>query len=77
MTDAGVKHLENLKHLESLNLYSTKISDISADYLTGLKSLKKLFVWQTDFGSDAAEKLQSSIPGLEVVQGYTFAQPAQ
>lgn len=77
ISDAGVKHLENLKHLESLNLYSTKITDISAEHLTGLKSLKKLFVWQTDFGSDAAETLQSSIPELEVVQGYTFAEPTQ
>ncbi len=77
VTDAGIKHLADLKHLESLNLYSTKITDISADYLSGIKSLRKLFVWQTEFSSEAAESLQASVPELEVVQGYTFAEPTQ
>ncbi len=77
ITDAGIAHLTDLKHLESLNLYSTKITDICASDLEQLTSLKKLFVWQTEFGQEGMDRLQAAIPEIEIVQGYSFAPPAQ
>jgi len=70
ITDAGVKSLKDLKHLESLNLYNTKITDICATDLSQLKSLKKLFIWQTGFGDEGTAQLESSLPSVEVIGGY-------
>lgn len=69
ITDAGVAHLKGAK-LEYLNLYGTQITDASAAHLKQIKTLQKLFVWQTKMTAAAAKDLETAIPGLKVDTGW-------
>jgi hypothetical protein len=53
-------------------LYKTKISDICVPELSQLKSLKKLFIWQTAMTDDGIAQLKAAVPEVEVIGGYTF-----
>ena len=75
LTDNAIKNLSDLKHLESLNLYKTKITDICAPDLIHLTGLKKLFIWQTEFGDDGIAQLKAALPEVEVIGGYTLNTP--
>lgn len=73
ITDAAIGELSQLNHLESLNLYKTKITDICAPDLAQLKGLRKLFIWQTEFSEEGISQLKASVPGVEVIGGYTYS----
>ncbi len=42
ITDAGLKHLEGLKNLETLDLFASQVSDAGLRKLQGLQNLKSL-----------------------------------
>ena len=44
--------LQNLKHLESLNIYNTRITKLGLEQLGQMSSLNKLYIWKTDINSD-------------------------
>jgi len=73
ITDAGIRHLAGLSRLEYLNLYGTKITDNALSALAGLKNLKRLYLWQTDVTKAGIAKLQTALPGLNVVRGVDLS----
>ncbi|PWT94544.1 MAG: hypothetical protein C5B53_12860 [Candidatus Melainabacteria bacterium] len=64
VSDATVKQLAALKHLESLNLSRTRITDQSGQYIAQLASLKKLSLTDTDT-SDSFLKALTKLHQLE------------
>ena len=67
ITDEGLVHLSGMTHLSDLNLYGDRITDAGIKHLIVLPKLKKLYIWQTGISEEGAERLRSSISGLEVV----------
>jgi hypothetical protein len=61
--------------INSRKLYKTKITDICATDLAHLNGLKKLFIWQTEFGETGISQLKAAVPGVEVIGGYTLNTP--
>lgn len=47
ITDAGLRHLSNLRNLSQLYLYVTQITDAGLKYLRELQSLEMLELFQT------------------------------
>ena len=67
LTDRGIEYLVGLSNLESLNLYGTDVSDASIDILGGFKTLKRLYVWDTKITDEGAQRLQETLPELEII----------
>jgi len=72
ITDEGIKSLEGLKYLESLNLYGTAVTDGTIESLKMIKTLKRVYLWQTQVTPEGAESLRSAIEGIEVDMGHTL-----
>jgi uncharacterized membrane protein len=62
----NVKSLTNLEHLEVLNLHSTKVKDDILPDIEKFKSLKSLYLWQTEVSEAAVDSLRTNLPDLEV-----------
>ena len=75
--DKGVAALENLKYLESLNLYGTQVSDAAIFSLAKIKSLKRVFLWQSKFSEAGVAKLKKMRPGLLVDFGFKGKWPLE
>ncbi len=75
ITDAGVKFLEGLKNLESLNLYGTEISDAALASIAKMPSLKRVYFWQTGVTAEGVEALLKDKPELEADLGFNFDAP--
>jgi TolB-like protein len=69
--------LENLKYLESLNLYGTQVSDAAIMSLAKIKSLKRVFLWQSKFTEAGVAKLKKMRPGLTVDFGFKGKWPLE
>ena len=66
--------MEKLKYLEYLNLFGTKITDKGITELSGLKNLRKLYVWQTGVSKEGIHQLLKSLPELEVYTGVEIGE---
>lgn len=66
VTDAGLKYLLNLKHLESLDLSGTRVTCAGLKTLAGLK-LKHLFVSQGVYSEKELASLKEVCPDVIVV----------
>lgn len=69
ITDAGLPALVHNTNLEQLNLYSTGVGDAGLATLSSLKSLKKVYLWQSLATPEGAKHLQEKVPGLMVSIG--------
>ena len=56
-----------LEKLESLNLFKTKVGDAGLEHLLGLKSLKRLYLWQSAATDAGIAKLKEALPELEKI----------
>ena len=56
-----------MEKLESLNLYGTAVSDAGLPSLRGLKSLERLYLWDTAATAAGVLKLRESLPDTESV----------
>ena len=74
ISDEGMESLSKLKHLSSLNLYNTKISDLCAPHLAKIPTLQKLYIWQTDMGEAGINTIKSKIPNVEIIGGFEYAE---
>lgn len=77
VSDKGLTALENLKYLESINLYGTQVSDASISSLAKIKSLKRVYLWQTKFSETGVAKLKKMRPGLLVDFGFKGKWPLE
>lgn len=59
--DSGLEYLEELEHLEDLDLFHAKVTDAGAAHLAKLTGLKKLLLWHTEI----TDRGLASIAGLE------------
>jgi Leucine-rich repeat (LRR) protein len=64
LTEEGVAHLRNWKHLERLNLRGTKVTSKVFDSLAKLTSLRSLDIGFTQIEDEGLEQL-SALPKLE------------
>ena len=70
LTTETLAPIQNLQHLEILNIYNTQVDNKIFDYLLKIKSLKKVFLWDTQI-SPAEIKAQGSFLGaIEIISGY-------
>ena len=76
ITDAGLTHLKGMQFLEYLNLYGTTVSDDGLQNLADLPSLRALYLWQTQATEAGAQRLQQTLPDLDVNLGWTPVTPA-
>jgi len=56
--------------LRYLNLYGTAIGDAGLEQLTGLKSLRNLYVWQTKVTDEGIKKLKQALPSVNIEKGW-------
>ena len=57
--------------------FGTKVSDAGIARLAAIKSLKKIFLWQTAVTQDGAKNLEASVPGIVVNIGLSEAEIAK
>ncbi|PPK86055.1 putative membrane protein [Neolewinella xylanilytica] len=75
LTNVTVELLAELAHLESLNLYRTRVDDGIFQHLPAYPSLERLYLWQTHASSEAAATFASSHPRITVETGVPAGAP--
>ncbi len=72
-TDISGENLSALKankKLHTLSVSNTKTGSTLGELLPGLKSLEKLYVWNTQLSEAELEQLKKDFPRLEIYTGY-------
>ncbi len=67
--DAGVVHLKGLPDLQMLNLVGTGITDKGLMLLAEIKSLKRIYLWQTKTSLPVVAALRQALPLCEINTG--------
>ena len=62
VTDAGVKALATLPHLETLYLDGTEITDEALKHLKSTNTLRTLWITRTLVSAEAVRELQHALP---------------
>ena len=70
VTNKGIEALQKLEHLTELNLYGTRVSNNTLITLGQMKSLKKLFVWNTRITDKNIADFKALHPDVEVIAGF-------
>ena len=70
VTNKGIEALQKLEHLTELNLYGTRVSNNTLITLGQMKSLKKLFVWNTRITDKDITDFKALHPDVEVIAGF-------
>ena len=70
VTNKGIEALQKLEHLTELNLYGTRVSNNTLITLGQMKSLKKLFVWNTRITDKGIADFKALHPDVEVIAGF-------
>ena len=70
VTNKGIEALQELEHLTELNLYGTRVNNNTLITLGQMKSLKKLFVWNTGITDKAIADFKALHPDVEVIAGF-------
>ena len=70
VTNKGIEALQKLEHLTELNLYGTRVSNNTLITLGQMKSLKKLFVWNTRITDKEIADFKALHPEVEVIAGF-------
>lgn len=66
----SLSSLANCVKLETLSLSGTAIDVTVLEHLKGLKSLKEVFVWNTNLETEDIEVLRSELPNVIINEGY-------
>jgi len=67
LTTNDIFPLKNLKHLEILNLHSTQVDRNVFEIVESIRSLKKVYLWNTLVSSDQIQKKDSQFNNLEII----------
>jgi len=70
VTNKGIEALQKLEHLTELNLYGTRVSNNTLITLGQMKSLKRLFVWNTRITDKDITDFKALHPDVEVIAGF-------
>lgn len=70
ITSETLAPLKNLQHLEILNLHNTRVDEEIFNYLKNIKSLKKVFLWNTLISPAKLKAQTSSLGAIEIISGY-------
>ncbi len=70
ITNSGITEIKKLKKLQSLSLAGTKIDKNIIQSLSGLDSLKEVFVWNTNISAAEAGELQKQNKKIKFNVGY-------
>jgi hypothetical protein len=73
ITEQGLKVIEGLPHLESLNLYGTNVTGAILETLQSLPSLKKVYLWQSKVSQEEAAQIQEALPEVDVDVGVNLS----
>lgn len=61
ITDKGIEKLQGLSHLQSLNLYGTKITKDCLPLLLKFSSLQTVYIWKTGIKQEDAQSYRSKV----------------
>ena len=62
--------MKALESLEYLNVVDTKVSDAGLKAILTSKSLRSVYVWQTEINDSSVAGLQKSYPNVKIVGGF-------
>lgn len=66
ITDAGLRHLEGLPNLTSLDLQNTQVTDEGLAVLKTMPKLVQVYIHGSRITPDAADALQAALPNLTI-----------
>ena len=66
ITSRGISDLAALKNLQCLNLVGTSLDDSVIDILTGMTSLREVYLWRSGVSSEAVGRLREARPDMLV-----------
>ena len=69
ITSRGVSGLSGLSKLKCLNLVGTSLDDSVVDALSGMTSLKEVYLWRSGLSTEALQKLRDARPDMLVQAG--------
>ncbi len=69
ITSSGVSGLSGLSKLKCLNLVGTSLDDSVVDALSGMTSLKEVYLWRSGLSAEALQKLRDARPDMLVQAG--------
>ena len=69
ITSRGVSGLSGLSKLKCLNLVGTSLDDSVVDALSGMASLKEVYLWRSGLSAEALKKLRDARPDMLVQAG--------
>jgi hypothetical protein len=64
---SGFTYIRHLKFIESLNLFGTQVGDAAVPALGQLKSLRRLYVWNSKISKAGVKKLRALLPDTEII----------
>lgn len=65
--EVHLQSLKGLKNLECINLFNTKVTDESLALFASIKSLKKIYLWQSTISVSGIADLRRKAPFLYIV----------
>ena len=69
ITTRGISDLTALKNLQCLNLVGTSLDDSVVEVLTGMTSLREVYLWRSGVSSEAVGRLREARPDMLVQSG--------
>ena len=69
ITTEGVRHLAEISSLEKLNLVRVKLDDSAVDFLSTMKGLREVYLYQTQLSDEAIQRLKYARPQIFVNAG--------
>ena len=66
ITDAGLRHLEGLPNLTSLDLQNTQVTDQGLDVLKSMPKLVQVYIHGSKVTPEGGQALQSALPKLTI-----------
>ncbi len=69
ITTEGVRHLAEISSLEKLNLVRVKLDDSAVDFLSTMKGLREVYLYQTQLSDEAIQRLKDARPQMFVNAG--------
>ncbi|MEN2283671.1 c-type cytochrome domain-containing protein [Algoriphagus sp. SE2] len=70
LTSDEISEITNLQSLTSLAISGNTLDDKSLESLGKMKSLEKLFIWQTGLSDAEKEKLEDKLPDTKIEYGF-------